>query len=282
MWEWASHVESRRIWEWASHVGMAIACGNGRRMWEWPSHMESRRVWEWASLGPLRTPPMPLRPCYHPPSSPPHLSTSPPLTPAQCSLSPSPPLTWRSLSLTSHHLHRSRPRGEYPPGTVIVFDEYVMTSRWQHDEFAAFQEAVTTYGWQYEYLGVRRSPHAAMHTRPVPDASDRAPTACACVGLGCVSVCGAADQPRQRPSRCAHHCGVVVPGWERKTIHRVKILLPLHTTPHQTRYIYDKRTRPRPWRRISQTCVGMRDAGVSRTTKADADGDAARHAVLKI
>jgi len=39
-------------------------------------------------------------------------------------------------------------------GTVIVFDEYVMTSRWRDDEFKAFQEAVARHGWQYEYLGI--------------------------------------------------------------------------------------------------------------------------------
>jgi len=40
------------------------------------------------------------------------------------------------------------------PGTVIVFDEYIMTSRWKDDEFLAFQEAVAEHGWQYEYLGI--------------------------------------------------------------------------------------------------------------------------------
>jgi len=39
-------------------------------------------------------------------------------------------------------------------GTVIVFDEYVMTSNWREDEFKAFQEAVAERGWQYEYLGI--------------------------------------------------------------------------------------------------------------------------------
>ena len=34
-------------------------------------------------------------------------------------------------------------------GTVIVFDEYVMTSRWQEDEFKAFHE-----GSREEGLGV--------------------------------------------------------------------------------------------------------------------------------
>ena len=40
------------------------------------------------------------------------------------------------------------------PGTVIVFDEYVMNEHWEDDEFKAFQEAVATHGWAYEYLGV--------------------------------------------------------------------------------------------------------------------------------
>jgi len=38
------------------------------------------------------------------------------------------------------------------PGTVIIFDEYLMTPSWQDDEFKAFQEAVAKHGWTYEYL----------------------------------------------------------------------------------------------------------------------------------
>lgn len=38
------------------------------------------------------------------------------------------------------------------PGTVIVFDEYIGNAHWREDEFKAFQEAVSTYGWDYEYL----------------------------------------------------------------------------------------------------------------------------------
>jgi tetratricopeptide (TPR) repeat protein len=38
------------------------------------------------------------------------------------------------------------------PGTVIVFDEYVGNAHWREDEFKAFQEAVRSYGWKYEYL----------------------------------------------------------------------------------------------------------------------------------
>ena len=39
-------------------------------------------------------------------------------------------------------------------GTVIVFDEYIMTSRWKEDEYKAFQEVVAARGWGYEYLGI--------------------------------------------------------------------------------------------------------------------------------
>jgi hypothetical protein len=37
-------------------------------------------------------------------------------------------------------------------GTVIIFDEYIGNAHWREDEFKAFQEAVATYGWKYEYL----------------------------------------------------------------------------------------------------------------------------------
>jgi len=37
-------------------------------------------------------------------------------------------------------------------GTVIVFDEYIGNEHWRKDEFKAFQEAVSAYGWRYEYL----------------------------------------------------------------------------------------------------------------------------------
>jgi Tfp pilus assembly protein PilF len=40
------------------------------------------------------------------------------------------------------------------PGTVIVFDEYIGNEHWREDEYKAFQEAVATYGWRYEYLAV--------------------------------------------------------------------------------------------------------------------------------
>lgn len=37
-------------------------------------------------------------------------------------------------------------------GSVIVFDEYIGNEHWREDEFKAFQEAVSRYGWQFEYL----------------------------------------------------------------------------------------------------------------------------------
>lgn len=37
-------------------------------------------------------------------------------------------------------------------GTVIIFDEYIGNEHWRQDEYKAFQEAVSQYGWQYEYL----------------------------------------------------------------------------------------------------------------------------------
>jgi tetratricopeptide (TPR) repeat protein len=40
------------------------------------------------------------------------------------------------------------------PGTVIVFDEYVMNPHWKEDEYRAFQEAAEKYGWKYEYIGI--------------------------------------------------------------------------------------------------------------------------------
>jgi tetratricopeptide (TPR) repeat protein len=38
------------------------------------------------------------------------------------------------------------------PGTVILFDEYLMNPGWRNDEFKAFQEAVEAHGWDYEYI----------------------------------------------------------------------------------------------------------------------------------
>jgi len=37
-------------------------------------------------------------------------------------------------------------------GTIIVFDEYIGNTNWREDEFKAFQEAVLSNGWKYEYL----------------------------------------------------------------------------------------------------------------------------------
>ena len=39
------------------------------------------------------------------------------------------------------------------PGSVIIFDEYLMTPTWVDDEYKAFQEACDKFGWEYEYLG---------------------------------------------------------------------------------------------------------------------------------
>ncbi len=38
------------------------------------------------------------------------------------------------------------------PGTVMVFDEYLINPTWRDDEFKAFQEAVAAHGWTYRYL----------------------------------------------------------------------------------------------------------------------------------
>ena len=40
------------------------------------------------------------------------------------------------------------------PGTVIVFDEYIINKTWRLDEFKAFQEWVATNGVEYRYLTV--------------------------------------------------------------------------------------------------------------------------------
>ena len=37
-------------------------------------------------------------------------------------------------------------------GSVIIFDEYIGNEHWREDEFKAFQEVVSQYQWQYEYL----------------------------------------------------------------------------------------------------------------------------------
>lgn len=38
------------------------------------------------------------------------------------------------------------------PGTVLIFDEYLMHPTWPEDEHRAFKEACASYGWEYEYL----------------------------------------------------------------------------------------------------------------------------------
>ena len=41
-----------------------------------------------------------------------------------------------------------------PVIAVCIVTADVMNSHWEDDEFKAFQEAVATHGWQYEYIGV--------------------------------------------------------------------------------------------------------------------------------
>ena len=38
------------------------------------------------------------------------------------------------------------------PGTIIVFDEYLINPTWRDDEYKAFQEAVERHSWKYEYI----------------------------------------------------------------------------------------------------------------------------------
>jgi tetratricopeptide (TPR) repeat protein len=38
------------------------------------------------------------------------------------------------------------------PGSVIVFDEYLLNDWWREDEYKAFQEIVAARGWKYEYV----------------------------------------------------------------------------------------------------------------------------------
>ena len=40
------------------------------------------------------------------------------------------------------------------PGTVIVFDEYVMYPGWRTGEYKAFVEAAEDHGWSFEYLAI--------------------------------------------------------------------------------------------------------------------------------
>lgn len=48
------------------------------------------------------------------------------------------------------------------PGTVIIFDEYVMNPNWVQDEYKAFQEAVAKHGWRYKYLGISLTSQQAV------------------------------------------------------------------------------------------------------------------------
>jgi len=48
------------------------------------------------------------------------------------------------------------------PGTVLVFDEYIVNDRWREDEYKAFQEAVTARGWKYEYLAFSLTDYQAV------------------------------------------------------------------------------------------------------------------------
>lgn len=38
------------------------------------------------------------------------------------------------------------------PGSVLVFDEYLVNDDWKEDEYKAFQEAAKANGWRYEYI----------------------------------------------------------------------------------------------------------------------------------
>lgn len=38
------------------------------------------------------------------------------------------------------------------PGSVLVFDEYLINPTWRDDEYRAFREAAEKHGWRYSYL----------------------------------------------------------------------------------------------------------------------------------
>ena len=38
------------------------------------------------------------------------------------------------------------------PGSLIVFDDYIVSPTWREDEHKAFQEAVAQFGSKYRYL----------------------------------------------------------------------------------------------------------------------------------
>jgi predicted O-methyltransferase YrrM len=48
------------------------------------------------------------------------------------------------------------------PGSVLVFDEYVMNPHWQQDEWRAWQEAVQRHGWRYRYIGISLASQQAV------------------------------------------------------------------------------------------------------------------------
>lgn len=52
--------------------------------------------------------------------------------------------------------------GKIVPGTIIVFDEYIMHPTWRQDEFRAWRESCKRFGWSYEYLGFSLSTKQAI------------------------------------------------------------------------------------------------------------------------
>ncbi len=63
-------------------------------------------------------------------------------------------------------LHGLAPR--IVEGTVIVFDEYFNYPNWQQHEYRAFQEAVSAFGWAYEYLGfAAKNGHVAVRINAI-------------------------------------------------------------------------------------------------------------------
>lgn len=48
------------------------------------------------------------------------------------------------------------------PGTVIVFDEYLINPTWRQDEFRAWRECCKRFGWRYEYLAFSLSSKQAV------------------------------------------------------------------------------------------------------------------------
>ena len=48
------------------------------------------------------------------------------------------------------------------PGTVLVFDEYLINPSWRQDEFRAWRECCKRFGWRYEYLAFSLSSKQAV------------------------------------------------------------------------------------------------------------------------